>query len=45
MLFVIIISPTQQYLPENSLSTRQTTKVSLARYVQLCESIVCYNYY
>ncbi len=45
MLFVTVISPTQQYLLENSLSTRRTTKVSLARYVQLCDSIVHYNYY
>ena len=43
MLFVIVISPTQKYLLENSLSTRVTMKV--CRYVQLCESIVLYNYY
>ncbi len=30
MLFVIVISPAQQYLLEYSLSTRLTTKVSLA---------------
>ncbi len=29
MLFVIVISPTQQYLLQYSLSTRLTTKVSL----------------
>ncbi len=44
MLFVIVVSPTQQYLLENSLSTRVTTKVSLEQ-VCLCESIVRYNYY
>ncbi len=45
MLSVTVIIPTQRYLLENSLSTRLTTKVVLHSYVQLCESIVRYNYY
>ncbi len=35
MLFVAVISPTPQYLLENSLSTRRTTKVGLAKYCAL----------
>ncbi len=37
MSFVIVISPTQKYLLENSLSTRLTTKVSLVQ----VRSVVC----
>ncbi len=44
-MLLVIISSTEQYLLENSLSIRLTTKVSLCRSVLLCEGIVHYNYY
>ncbi len=37
MLFVTVISPTQQYLLKNALSTRQTTKVGMFS----CVKVLC----